>query len=191
MKKKSKSKSRRITKKSKSKSRRRITKKSKSKSRRKNSDGMDGIPQLFLSELVPRGGDLTPAQKFEDTLIILNALDFTNKMTIENFTTIINDVYSNKKYLFIIDHNRDHDEDNTVNDFYKVHKDLEPTFFCLIDRFAVTFKLENHRNITHRYSRIFEYTSYNLLENGNHVIKRIVEEAGPPAGAILDDDEEM
>ena len=87
MKKKSKSKSRRITKKSKSKSRRRITKKSKSKSRRKNSDGMDGIPQLFLSELVPRGGDLTPAQKFEDTLIILNALDFTNKMTIENFTT--------------------------------------------------------------------------------------------------------
>ena len=30
-----------------------MKKKSKSKSRRKNSDGMDGIPQLFLSELVP------------------------------------------------------------------------------------------------------------------------------------------
>ena len=175
-----------MKKKSISKSRRRTKKSiSKSRTRTKKSDGMDGIPQI--SESIP-GGDRRAAQEFENTLEILNALDFTNKMTIENFTTIINDVYSNKKYLFIIDHNRDHDEDNTVNDFYKVHKDLEPTFYCFIEGFTVTFKLENH---SHRYSRRFEYASYNLLENGNHVIKRIVEEAGPPAGAILDDDEEM
>ncbi len=89
-------------------------------------------------------------------------------------------------YLLLI--NRYHDVNNEVNDFYKVHKDLEPTFFCLIDRFSVTFNLENH---SHRYSRKFKYASYNLLENGNHVIKRIVEESGPPAGAISDDDEEM
>ncbi len=98
MKKKSISKSRR-TKKSISKSRRR-TKKSISRTRTKKSDGMDGIPPI--SESLP-GGDLTSAQEFENTLEILNALDFTNKMTIENFTTIINDVYSNGKYLFIID----------------------------------------------------------------------------------------
>jgi len=182
MKKKSISKSRRSTKKSKS--RRRITKKSKSR-RRKNSDGMDGLPELPESI---RGGDLRPAQEFEDTLTILNTLDFTNKMTIENFTTIINDVYSKGKYLFIIDHNSDHDEDNEVNDFYKVHKDLNPTFYCFIYGYNVTFNPENNRDITYKYSRRFEYTSYKLLENGNHVIKRIVEEVGPPAG---DDDETM
>lgn len=189
MKKKSISKSRRRTKKSISKSRTRRTKKSISRTRTKKSDGMDGIPQI--SESIP-GGDPRAAQEFENTLEILNALDFTNKMTIENFTTIINDVYSNGKYLFIIDHNSvGHDEDNEVNDFYKVHKDLEPTFYCFIEGFTVTFKLENHIDITNRYSRRFKFASYNLLENGNHVIKRIVEESGPPAGAISDDDEEM